>query len=95
MDLKASSKPSSGPTERHQGRRPKPPVIDKIAALEAQLAAARAEAREAAKARATIVGAAVIDAMKDDSDFARSVVARLKTRVKGSRDKATIADLLL
>jgi hypothetical protein len=95
MDMKASSKPPPGPSDSNAGRRPKPAVTDKIAALEAQLAAARAEAREAAKARATIVGAAIIDAMKEDADFARTVVAHLKLKVKGARDKATIADLLI
>jgi hypothetical protein len=95
MDTQATSKPPSEPVSSNAARKAKPAVTDKIAALEAQLAAARAEAREAAKARATIVGAAVIDAMKTDVEFARAVAAHLKTKVKGARDKANIADLLL
>jgi hypothetical protein len=81
--------------EPKAGPKPRPAVTDKIAALEAQLAAAKAEAKEAAKARATIVGLAVVEAMKDDAAFARQIAALLKVRVKGARDKAAIADLLL
>ncbi len=81
--------------DRKSGPRSKPAVTDKIATLEAQFAAAKAEAKEMAKARATVVGLAVVEAMKDDPALAKQIAALLKARVKGARDKATIAHLLL
>ena len=96
MDANSSPQPPA-PTESSakRGRRPRAPVSEKIAALQAQLAEARIEAREAEKAKAAIVGAALVAAMKDDPEFRSAAVAQLRTRVTNARDKAAIADLLI
>lgn len=93
MDDDNATTPAQATAKR--GRKPKLPVNDKIAALRVELAAAEAEAREAQKAKAGIVGEVVIEAMREKPDFARDIVALLRSRVKSARDKAAIADLLL
>jgi hypothetical protein len=78
-----------------RNRKTKIPISDKIALLRAELAQAEADAREAHKARATIVGSIVIEAMEENPTFASEVVALLRSKVKSARDKAAIAELLL
>ena len=95
MSSDVPTTPAGKGVERKPGPRSKPAVTDKIATLEAQLAAVKAEAKEMAKARATVVGLAVVEAMKNDPALAKQIAALLKARVKGARDKAAIADLLL
>jgi hypothetical protein len=85
--------PSGNPQKG--GRKLKVPITDRIAALREELSRAEADAREAHKAKAAVVGAVVIEAMKESPELAAQVVAILKAKVKGARDKATIADLLL
>ena len=95
MNGEAPSPPAAPQPQVGRGRKPRLPVTDKIAALRAELAAAEAEAREAEKAKAAIVGGVVIQAMRDNPDFAHQVVTLLRERIKGARDKAAIAELLL
>ena len=77
------------------GRKPALPPSEKVAALKAQLAAAEAEEREARKERAAIVGLALIEAMHESPEFAALARQHLKVKIKGARDKASIADLLI
>jgi len=88
-----SPAPDNATTKR--GRKTKLPVTDKIAALRAELAAAEAEAKQAEKAKAAIVGEVIIEAMRGDPTLAGQIAALLKAKVKSARDKSTIADLLL
>jgi len=90
-----TSSDSVAPAAPKNGRKSKLPISDKIALLRAELAQAEADAREAQKARATIVGSVVIEAMGENPAFASEVVALLRSKVKGARDKAAIAELLL
>lgn len=95
MDVRQNTEQPADIVPKRLGRKPRAAVTEKIATLEAQLIAARAEAREVARARATIVGAAVIEAMGDSPEFARRVVEQLRERVRSARDRTAIADLLL
>lgn len=82
------------PTKR-RGRPAAGSITDKIAALEAQLAAAKAEAKEADTRRAAIVGRVVIDAFAKDEDLAKRVRDLLRDKVKNPRELADIAPLLM
>ena len=96
MNAKNAPEPLPPPeSSAKRTHRPRAPVSEKIAALKEQLAQARIEAREAERTKATIVGVALVAAMKDHPEFRSAAVAQLRTRVTNARDKAAIADLLI
>ena len=76
-------------------RKARASVSEKIATLKEQLAQAKLEAREAEKMKATIVGVALVAAMKDDAAFRTAAIGQLRTRVTNAREKAAIADFFL
>ena len=92
-DNQAAPAPSSSGNKR--GRKPSLPVSEKVAALRAQLAQAEAEERQAKKEQAAIVGAALIEAMRESGEFKASALVHLKAKVKTPKDKASIAELLI
>lgn len=101
--VKASPPPSAenqavsavSPPAAKRGRKPSLPVSEKVAALRAQLAQAEAEERQAKKEQAAIVGAALIEAMRESGEFKASALVHLKAKVKTPKDKASIAELLI
>ena len=82
-------------TTKRRGRPAAGSITDKIASLEAQLAAAKAEAKEADTRRAAIVGKVVIDALTKDPELAKRVRDLLRAKVKNPREVADISPLLV
>jgi hypothetical protein len=70
-------------------------AADRVAALQAALAEAKAAAKEAEKRKAAIVGRVVLDAIATDETFRAAVVATLRTASLSARDKADIAELFI
>jgi hypothetical protein len=87
------SEAAQASTPTKNGRKSHLPVTEKIAALEAQLQAARTEEREALKRRAAIVGAIIIKTMNESPEFKSTVVTLLKAKL-GTRERIAVADLL-
>lgn len=93
-EIPSENREAQNQTKAKRGRPGALPISDKIASLEAQLAAAKAEAKEAEYRRFAIVGRVVLDAAAKDQNFNKLVRELLRTKVKGQRDLADIAPLL-